>query len=285
LPEGFYAGIDGVEKKQAANSAPENDVLKQQTAPAPNKEELKQQRRAEILKKIRELWRTAADEGVPDAALYKLEAALNDPDTEVARLAQQALEDLRRLKERIAAETEAVTDESYTADVENTGYDGETDTFATSETVMYAKGSEVEEYIDYSEEIDALASRIRFEPDEEKRSSAVHDLGLYRNEASVDLLTEVMMDTDTNVRYLALQSLWYSAADGLDKDGEIKSILQQTVSDSDSRIADLARQALDDLENLERQKAGETGESFSSQPDDFQNSEDNGAEETRKSFP
>ena len=56
-------------------------------------------------------------------------------------------------------------------------------------------------------------------------------------------------------RYQAVQALWFSAADGLDPDGEILASLEQARQDPDDRIADLAEKALADLKALEERKA------------------------------
>jgi len=59
------------------------------------------------LEELLEVWRRAANAGVPEEALDELREATYDPDPKVARYATRALEDLRRFRDRLSAERAA----------------------------------------------------------------------------------------------------------------------------------------------------------------------------------
>ena len=59
------------------------------------------------------------------------------------------------------------------------------------------------------------------------------------------------LDWDPDNRYAAVRSLWSAAADGADGDGAIRELLEATLGDDNESVAQLARQALDDLAALE----------------------------------
>jgi hypothetical protein len=95
-----------------------------------------------------------------------------------------------------------------------------------------------------------LAEAALYEQGSELRGDAIHAVGLRRNVDSVAVLLEVAThDPEPDNRYQALQSLWYSAADGLDEDGTIRRTLEAALGD-DEDIADLAERALVDLAKL-----------------------------------
>lgn len=52
-------------------------------------------------------------------------------------------------------------------------------------------------------------------------------------------------------RLRAIEQLWYSAADGLDSNGTIRSTLETARDDPDEAIAEMAEKALADLQTLE----------------------------------
>jgi hypothetical protein len=100
-----------------------------------------------------------------------------------------------------------------------------------------------------------VAEAALTEPDDAKRGQAIHAIGNLRNAEAVALLSEVATDDpDPGNRLEALQSLWYSAADGLDEDGEIRRLLEAAQSDPDEDIAELAQRALADLDKLEARR-------------------------------
>lgn len=59
------------------------------------------------LNSLLELWRAAADAGVPEEALAELQAAAYDPNPAIAENAVRALEDLERFRDRLLAEPAA----------------------------------------------------------------------------------------------------------------------------------------------------------------------------------
>jgi hypothetical protein len=105
----------------------------------------------------------------------------------------------------------------------------------------------------------SLASTALEEPDDELRGEAVQTVGLYRHDDAVAVLLKVALsDQDPDIRFQAFQSLWYSAADGLDTDGTIRETLEAATNDPDERIAELAKKAILDLDALKQsqQSAG-----------------------------
>jgi hypothetical protein len=107
-----------------------------------------------------------------------------------------------------------------------------------------------------------VAEAALSEPDDAKRGQAIHAIGNLRDAEAVAVLAEAaVQDPDPGNRLEALQSLWFSAADGLDEDGEIRRLLEAAQSDPDEDIAELAQRALADLDKLEaRRTAPQDGE-------------------------
>ncbi len=62
-------------------------------------------------------------------------------------------------------------------------------------------------------------------------------------------------DPEPDNRYQALQSLWYSAADGVDGNGAAREALELALDDWNPAVARLAQKALDDLSALELTRA------------------------------
>ncbi len=159
------------------------------------------------------LWHYAANHGVPEAALAALQEAIGDPEPAISQQAERALADLHRLQDR-------------------------------HEHPMADAPDEAEVWID-------VASRAVEEPDDTVRAAAVGEVAWRRSAAAVEVLTEVAQyDLVPDIRYRALQSLWYSAADGLDPDGRIQYVLEGAVFDPDPRVVELAERALEDLKKL-----------------------------------
>lgn len=99
---------------------------------------------------------------------------------------------------------------------------------------------------------EALTVTALEDPDPRKRGTAIGDVGLHRHDDAVTVLLEVAAsESDPGNRYQALQSLWYSAADGLDRNGDIRTTLEQAAQDPDPQIAEMAEKALKDLNALE----------------------------------
>ena len=103
---------------------------------------------------------------------------------------------------------------------------------------------------------DSLVEAALGEPDDELRGEAINGVALHRSAESVAVLNEVAaFDPSPDNRLQAVQQLWYSAADGLDPDGGIRSTLQAALDDPDDDIAEMAEKALADLQALEESRA------------------------------
>lgn len=107
-----------------------------------------------------------------------------------------------------------------------------------------------------AKEWESLAEAALGEPDDELRGAAINDVGLHRTADAVAVLNEVAaFDPSTDNRMQAIEQLWYSAADGLDRDGGIRGTLQAALDDPDEAIAEMAEKALADLQALEQAQA------------------------------
>ena len=103
---------------------------------------------------------------------------------------------------------------------------------------------------------ESLAEAALKEPDDALRGEAINGVGLRRGPESVAVLNQVAtLDPAPDNRLQAVQQLWYSAADGLDGDGTIRSTLRAALDDPDEAIALMAEKALADLEALEEARA------------------------------
>lgn len=213
--------------------------------------------RAQVVQKI---WILAADMGVPEEALEALEyLAAYDSDDVVAERAARAAEDLRRLKEEAdialsISDSEVAAEEHYEQDqleygVAISAADGR------YETAQYESNEECQEPSEQeaisNAQVDELAEQALRDPFKANRYDAIQTLSLYRSYATVDVLIQATMDTDARNRLKAIEALWFSAADGLDKDSNIRLCLQQALGDSDERVAELAARALADIDHLE----------------------------------
>jgi len=192
---------------------------------------LEEQHNEKRLEAVQQLWYYAADHGVPEESLEALYDLAMDPDQEIAETALAALEDLWGLQEK--AETEPVMPE----------YDNPDDP---------AGLNLVTEELEVTEEWTTQALDAVQEKDEDRREDAVGAVALGRHSDAVTVLADVAsFDSSPEIRYRALEALWYAAADGLDADGHIKATLEEAVSDPDPDVSALAKRALEDLETLE----------------------------------
>jgi hypothetical protein len=192
---------------------------------------VEEQEGEERLEAVNQLWYYAADHGVPQEAQEALYGLLLDPDPDIAEKALAALEDLWRLQEK--SETTPVLLESDDPD------DPEGLNLVT-------------EGVEVNEEWTALVLQATHEVDEERRADAVDAVALGRHADAVTALTDVAtFDPSPEIRYQALEALWYAAADGLDADGAIGAILEEAMADPNPDIAKLAKRALEDLQPLE----------------------------------
>jgi hypothetical protein len=201
---------------------------------------------------IRDLWIVAADLGTPDEALNALEYFIMEHhDTDLIDLADSAIEDLLRVLElkdspQIHVDTsEANNDEDQTR---TPGQISLTNSHDDSEVPISSEASAV-----LLTQMEDLSEQALFDPDASKRSDAIQAVSNFRNDAAVDILIDAADDPEPMNRYLALQSLWISAADGTrEQEDFIWHSLLQAQGDIDTQVAELATRALKDLEQLEQ---------------------------------
>ncbi len=209
---------------------------------------------------VHEIWILAADMGVPEEALEALgHVAFYESDLVVAERAAQAVEDLLRLKDEadsalFISNSEITTEEHYEQDqldyeiaISAAGGKDEAVQYDANEGYQEPNQQEVSASI----WVDELEEQALWDPYEENRYDAIQKLSLYRSDAAVDILLQAAMDVEARNRFKALETLWFSAADGMDKEGMIWLGIRQALGDSDERVVELAAKALADLNYLE----------------------------------
>ncbi len=92
-----------------------------------------------------------------------------------------------------------------------------------------------------------LSHQALYQADVQKRIDAVNTITLYRNDQAIETLLQATSDSEPAVRYLALQTLRYAVADGLDEDGRIVAVLEQARLDYDQQVALLAERFVKEL--------------------------------------
>ncbi|NOY63177.1 MAG: hypothetical protein GXP10_08530 [Gammaproteobacteria bacterium] len=211
---------------------------------------------------IAALWRyvgdVSGDIGVPQRALTALDVASRDSSAAVANEAARALADLQRFKQRMdegptqdeivlrpptPVQNEPATDDANPA--QNKAIDDPEYQIKLAEYEVAVQQREVAV-------VQRLTEQLQTAQSDEERVAALQALSIQRNDAGVNAWLEIANDVHVESRYQAVQSLWHSAADGLDHDGRIAGALQQATLDSDERVAELAGRALADLENFKR---------------------------------
>jgi hypothetical protein len=98
--------------------------------------------------------------------------------------------------------------------------------------------------------MDELAEQALWDPSEQHRHRAIQQLSSIRSEAAVDILLQAASDPAVSNRLKAIECLWLSAADGMDKNGDIRADIQWALEDPDQRVSDIAARALLDLKRL-----------------------------------
>ena len=214
--------------------------------------ELQESQSDKRLHTLTRLWIAAADMNGPVEALTALETLQSDPNPEVARMAQEALSDLRGLNN---IQVNAVPEKAAT----------QLDPFIGKEERVTPYGMKTVEGNDgfdnpppvdprIEAQLERLAARIRHDRDDSVRGEALRTASMYRNRSAVDILLEGAEDPTTSNRLTAIRHLWYSAGDNLDIDGRIMETLRKALRDPERQVANLARLAIDDLESLERRR-------------------------------
>lgn len=201
---------------------------------------------------IRDLWIVAADLGAPDKALDALEYFIMEHhNTDLIDLADSAIEDLQRVREIKESTPIHVDSSEANNDEDQTGTPGQissANSYDDSEVPVSSEASAI-----LQAQMEDLSDQALLDPDASKRGDAIQAVSNFRNDAAVDILMDAADDPEPLNRYLAVQALWISAADGpLEKKDFIWQALQQAQGDIDAQVADLANRALTDLDQLEQ---------------------------------
>lgn len=176
------------------------------------------------------LWSFAADHGIPEAAIMALDFATYDTDSEVAKTAKQALEDLLTLESR----------SNPSEDMDGLPIETEGTREAESENAV----------------VETWGSQAIRAPSPEKRAEAINTLSHHQSDSIVNVMAEAAQDVNMDIRLQALQTLWTAAGDGLDHDRFITETLEAALSDADPEISEFAAFALKDLDAL-RERSGD----------------------------
>ncbi len=201
---------------------------------------------------IYNLWVVAADLKAPEEALNALEVFISkQTDMKLIDLAEFALSDLHHLIEMnhtIYLETAALHPGDDEAERDGFDHDGMHDSESASDHLH-----EESNFISnrFHERISELNDQALFNPEPDHRKDAIHALSNVRDEATVDVLLSAANDPDPTNRYLALQALWFTAADDINDMDVVLHYLQQAQNDSDSHVAEVAESALMDLEHID----------------------------------
>jgi hypothetical protein len=217
---------------------------------------------------IRDVWIIAADLDAPDEALETLEYFIMEHnDKELIDLANSAIEDLQRvLESKQGSQIQAGIAEGYD-DEDQSGPSGQIALTNSHDDPKVPESSEVPAIL--QAQMEDLSEQALFDTDASKRGDAIQTLSNFRSDTAVDILIDAADDPEPMNRYLALQSLWISAADSpLGKDNLIWHSLQQAQDDMDTQVADLASKALKDLEQLE-QNLAEAEAAISFEPEHY----------------
>ena len=211
---------------------------------------------------IRALWRYSARIGVPEQALVVLNIASRDTDVVVAELAKQALEDLRRFKKHLeeastARELQAQPHElqSKMVGAGGIGTDISVVTNEANAQVKFADNQIAKKQRDIAE-TQTLMENLQTARDETEYNTVLDQLSMHRSETRVKAWIELVnnVNANTHTRYTAAWNLWRSSASLGDDNGSIDAALAVLARDEEQHVADMARQALLDLENFRRRQ-------------------------------
>jgi hypothetical protein len=261
-PAAFIHSKDG-----GSNQAADNNHARSMADLIRSIENLETAEADQMEQAIRDLWIVAADLGTPDKALDALEYFIMEHhDTDLIDLADSAIEDLQRALE-IKESTQIHVDTSET--------DNDEDPTRTPGQIFSANSHDDSEAPISSEasailqaQMEELSEQALFDSNASKRGDAIQAVSNFRNDAAVDILLDAADDPEPLNRYLAVQALWISAADGTQEQEDfIWHSLLQAQGDIDAQVADLATRAIKDLEQLElnfaeAEAAAETAVSF-----------------------
>lgn len=213
----------------------------------------------DLLLLLEKIWRDAADLGAPDFVLTELELLVNSSDINIATKATQILNDLYSVKNGKKDKLTLNDIPAYLYDdtIKRSANNSEVDNLLDDKnSIVSTYNSDDEEIIKNSQtkaifkHFENLYNKAIYEKNINKRAAAINQLSNHRNKHSIDTLIITSMDAEAEIRYLSVNSLWKIAADGLDNDGQIHSIIKTLVNDPDAQVSESANIALDDINNI-----------------------------------
>jgi hypothetical protein len=203
---------------------------------------------------LNDLWAYATDIGVPDEIMKVLEDAAYDDDKKIARQAQLALNDLEHFRETLS-EQESQSDEQI---VISDPLMSEVNLLSLEEEEFRNKfDAAVKEALQIEILLNDLSNQAMYGSDQAERETAINTVSLFRNSSATEILLATAEDESAVNRRRSIKALWYSAADGLDEDGRIQDALEYALTDPDAVTANLAKQALEDLERFQKRQETE----------------------------
>jgi len=213
------------------------------------------------LEVITALWRFAAMTGMPEQAMTALDLATRNTDAVVADVATRAVADLwrfkRRMEEGLAPDELLPQPPALPSDMAGADKIGMDQSTAINDANYQARLADYQATMQQRETdaVQTLMGNLRAAKDDTEFNTVLHQLSLHRGVASVNAWLELVNDVNADARYAAVRSLWRSAASLRDDNGSIGAALATLSMDDKEYVADLAMQALSDLENFRlRQK-------------------------------
>lgn len=195
---------------------------------------------------IMELWRIAADVGIPAEALDALKLASQSKDDNIAKLASQALQDLNNVRDNKPNKFQVLTQDLYITESDQAR---EQSNVANNEVENGIKNvNNSSERLVNKEKAEQLLYLSQYSDDEEIRQASRDTLLNQRLPQAIDMMEQSFITLDEASREVAVQSLWMFAADGIERERAI-SLLETAAMDSNTQTAKIARQALSDLRN------------------------------------
>ena len=175
------------------------------------------------LNAVKALWRLSADKNVPQGSLDLLMNLAYSQDDQLAALAQSAYDDLYLLK--------------YGVNNSITGFQ------SSSSTLAYSR--------------QALLETVNNGDSDSLRFEALNELSRYNSRENVSEIKRLMFDRSSDIRIKAIESVWRSSADFANESDldSVSRLLYQASQDVDQRVAQYAKKAFEDIQELIAQNA------------------------------
>lgn len=180
----------------------------------------------------------------------RIEELTMDRDPEIAEFANDVLIHFTELQaEADDAAQQSLEESSASLGLEEPLIEEPVPEFTAEETVdEAASGTETNFVADSEGGIFAeLSERALRDPDPSQRRQAIEEAVIQRDEQTVVLLSQAAQDTDGDNRLAVIEGLRQLWSEGVGDAQEINALLQQSAMDPDSRVAEAAQQAIEQL--------------------------------------